>query len=309
MANQITTAVATGANYNVLSDLIRTVYAKEIEFHAQPALRFDQFAAVKTELGVNPGLTVTMVTYDNLTEGGAINEDADLESQYMNTSTVSITVGEYGNAVGVSELLLRTSFDDVLSSASRLLGNDYAKVVDGLLRTAALTGTNIKYGYSSGAAAADRGSITASHLFNTDLVKDGVEVLATNDAPYIAGGGYVCLVHPHQARNLRDDGAWINASNYGDPTALFRGEIGRYENVRFIETTQMPILTGAGSGSTDVYRGVMLGLDAYGWAIALPVEMRDDGVQNYGRRHSIAWYNIMGAGKLHNGRMVTLETA
>lgn len=305
MADKFTSASVSGANYNILSDLIRSVYSKEIEFAALPALRFDQFAAVKNELGVSPGLTVTMVTYDNLTAGAAIAEDADLETQFMTSSTVSITVSEYGNAVGVSELLLRSSFDDVLASASKLLGNDYAKVADGILRTAALTGTNVKYGYSGGVAAGSRTAITSNHKFSTELVKDGAEVLAVGDTPYIGGSGYVCFVHPHQARAIRDDTAWINASNYGDPTLLFRGEIGRYENVRFIETTQMPTV----SSTVTVYRAVMFGLDAYGWAISLPVEMRDDGVQNFGRRHSIAWYAIMGAGKLHNGRLCTLESA
>lgn len=302
---KISSASVTAGDYAALSDVIRTVYAREIEFAALPALRYDQFANVRTELGVSPGLQITFITYDNLTAGGDLDEDEDLDTQAMGTSTVNITVKEYGNAVGVSELLLRSSFDDVLASAARLLGNDYAKVVDSLLRNAVLTGTNVKYAYSAGVAAANRAALTSSHKFNSDLVKDGAEVLAVGDTPYIGGGGYICFVHPHQARNMRDDGAWINASNYGDPTALFRGEIGRYENVRFIETTQQPII----SGAPDVYQAVMFGLDAYGWAVALPVEMRDDGVQNFGRRHSIAWYNIMGAGKLHNSRICLLESA
>ena len=304
MANQITHAVTAGANYNVLSDLIRVVYAKEIEFAALPALRFEQFADIKTELGVNPGLTVTMVTYDNLTAGAVLTEGTDMDTKYMSSSTVSITVAEYGNAVAVSELLLRTSFDDVLSSAAKLLGNDYGKVKDGIMRTAALTTTNVKYAYSGGVAAANRLAITATHYFSTDPVKDAVEVLATNDAPYVDGSGYVCLIHPRQARYMRDDNAWINASNYGAPEQLFTGEIGKYENVRFIETTQMPTVV----STVTVYQAIMVGLDAYGLAIGLPVEMRDDGVKNFGRVHAVAWYNIMGAALLHNGRAVRIES-
>lgn len=50
------------ANYvagtNKLTDAIRAVYSKEIEFKAMPSMRFFQFATMKTELGVEPGLSI-----------------------------------------------------------------------------------------------------------------------------------------------------------------------------------------------------------------------------------------------------------
>jgi len=81
MADQTTHAVVTGANYNVLSDVIKTIYAREIEFQAQPALRFEQFADKKTELGVTPGRVITMITYDNLGAGGALTEGTAMETK------------------------------------------------------------------------------------------------------------------------------------------------------------------------------------------------------------------------------------
>jgi len=305
MADQTTHAVVTGANYNVLSDVIKTIYAREIEFQAQPALRFEQFADKKTELGVTPGRVITMITYDNLGAGGALTEGTAMETKYMASSTVNITVVEYGNAIAVSEYLLQVSFDDIMSSATKLLGHDYQKILDGILRDAAYTTTNVKYAYSGGVAAANRAAISATHLFSTDVVKDSAETLATANTPYVDGSGYVCIVHPHQARAMRDDSAWINASNYGAPEQLFKGEIGKYENVRFIETTQISTV----SSTVTVYKAIMLGLAGYGWAVGLPVEMRDNGVQDFGRVHSLAWYSIMGAGKLNNGRMCVLESA
>ena len=43
-----------------LSQAVLTVYSKEIMFHAQPVLRYAQFATKKTELGVTPGLKITL---------------------------------------------------------------------------------------------------------------------------------------------------------------------------------------------------------------------------------------------------------
>ena len=55
----------------LFSDGTRLVYSREIEFKALPIMRFSQFATQKTELGVEPGLTISMLTYDNLKLGGA----------------------------------------------------------------------------------------------------------------------------------------------------------------------------------------------------------------------------------------------
>ena len=56
------------------TDGVRLVYSREIEFKALPLMRFTQFATQKTELGVEPGLTISMLTYDNLKLGGALEE-------------------------------------------------------------------------------------------------------------------------------------------------------------------------------------------------------------------------------------------
>jgi hypothetical protein len=46
----------------------------------------------------------------------------------------------------------------------------------------------------------------------------------------------------------------------------------------------------------DVYESIMIGDNAFGHAIALPVELRDGGVLDFGREHALAWYSIWGLG-------------
>lgn len=286
-----------------LTDAIREVYSKQIQFSSQPVLRFEQFAVQQTELDTEPGETINILRYDNLTLGGALTETSVITPQKLSSSQVQITVTEYGNAVAVSEKLLRVSFDNVMSSTARLLGHDYAKVIDTLLRDTVLATTNVVY---SGTAT-QRSEVVA--VFSTKLVKDAVEVLATNNAPKIAGDFYICFLHPHQARGMRDDTNWVNASHYAGSTQIFNGEIGRYEDVRFIETTQMPIVTSFSGPATDVYQAMMMGEDAYGLAFGLPVELRDNGIEDFGRKHALAWYSIAGAGILVEDRLVRMESA
>jgi len=322
-ADKTTTAVVNGGDNVKFTDAVRTVYSKEIEYKALPNMRFYQFATVKTELGVEPGLTISMLVYNNLTLGGALTEMTKMETQALSGSTHQLTVQEYGNAIAASELLVQSSFDDIMAQATTLLGRDYALVLDCALRDAALGNTSIIYASKSdGTKVTARASLDATCKLKVSTVKDAIEILATNNAPKAVGGGYwICFIHPHQSRDLRDDSAWINASNYGAPEQLFTGEIGRIDDTRFIETTLMSngaasvddpaykaALKEAGSDDSNVYQAVIFGDAYFGVAFSLPVEMRDNGVEDFGRKRSLAWYAIFGVGRLHNDYGVVLET-
>lgn len=320
-ADTASSAVTNNADFIKFTDAVRVVYSKEIEFKALPNMRFMQFATVKTELGVEPGLTISMLTYDNLVMGGALVEGTDMQTQNLSGSTKQITVQEYGNAVKVTELLLQSSFDDIMASATTLLGRDYALVVDCELRDTALSGTNVVYAdKSDGTKNTARNQLDKTSIMKVSTVKDAIEILSTNNAPKAVGGAYwICFVHPHQSRGLRDDPAWINASNYGAPEQLFSGEIGRIDDCRFIETTLM--CNGAAAttdpsydanmknGDLPLYKAVLFGDAYYGIAFSLPVELRDNGVEDFGRKRSLAWYAIFGVGKLNDGYGVVIETA
>ena len=268
----------------LFSDGVRLVYSREIEFKALPIMRFSQFASQKTELGVEPGLTISMLTYDNLKLGGALEEMKSMSTQALSGSMKQITVQEHGNAVSNSELLIQSSFDDIMATTTTLLGRDYALVMDCELRDVALSGTNIVYGGGKSA----RKDITAEDKLQVSTIKDAIEILATNNAPKYSNLYWICFVHPHQSRDLRDDSAWINASNYGAPDQLFTGEIGRIDDTRFIETTLMcngkvaetdpaykaELKKGAEGNQVDIYQSVIFGDQYYGIAWSLPVELR-----------------------------------
>lgn len=318
-----TVATSTGATNGgtLFSNGTRLVYSREIEFKALPIMRFSQFATQKTELGVEPGLTISMLTYDNLKLGGTLEEMKNMSTQALSGSMKQITVQEHGNAVSNSELLIQSSFDDIMATTTSLLGRDYALVMDCELRDVALSGTNIVYAGGK----TSRATITESDKLQVSTIKDAIEVLATNNAPKYNNMYWICFVHPHQSRDLRDDSAWINASNYGAPEQLFTGEIGRIDDTRFIETTLMcngkasatdpayKEYLKKGKGTTanvaDIYQAVIFGDQYYGIAWSLPVELRDNGVEDFGRKRSLAWYAIWGTGLLHNDYGVVIETA
>lgn len=308
-------------------NLLRPVYSKEIMLNALPVMRFYQFAKVHTELLTTPGTTIKMMTFNNIKRGVALTEGVRMKTQALSTAMKDISVKEYGNAISVTEMALKASFVDLMEQSVIQLARDLAIVIDVLLRDTALkggSGTSTIYGrQTTGAKISARENITKDvNTLTVATIKDGLEILATNNAPRWESDYYICFVHPHQSRTLRDDPAWINISNYAAPTHQFYGEIGRIDNVRFIETTMMcngaaPLdsdaykveLHQSGAASADVYQAVLFGENYYGFAIGMSPEIRDGGIVDFSREHSIAWYGIFGAGCLNPEYGVIIETA
>lgn len=289
-----------------------------------PILRFEQFAVKKTELGVQPGLTVNFARYNNLPAAKQLVEGVRMETNALAASMFSITVAEHGMAIAVSELLLNASFDDVMATASRLLGRNMAMYLDAQARDTLLQASSVLYGYNKfalteaqrsplspydrGTAAANRAALTGQYDFTAALTKDITETLATKNVPRL-GDSYVTFVHPHQSRRLRDDPEWIEVTKYASPGNFMLGEIGRINDNVFIETTQVTQVTnGSGTTPAPVYQAITIGDNAFGHAISLPVELRDGGVLDFGREHALAWYAIWGLGLITDQAVVISET-
>jgi N4-gp56 family major capsid protein len=325
-----------------LSPAIQQIWSKEILFQAMPVLRFEQFAVKKTELGVQPGLTINFMRYNNLAIDSAsaeLTEGERMEPTSLTASQIQITVKEHGKAVAVTELLLNASFDDVMASASRLLGRHMAQSMDQQARNT-LYQSAIPFGGGSAVppsvvfgrtAATTRGAISpydagtegtaaSPGYLSPASIKDAVEVLASENIPRL-GDTYVCFVHPSQSRSLRDWPEFIEVTKYAAPGNFMLGEIGRIYDVVFIETTQVQkgVDTGiaaldSDAGTTGVqanaeaYSAIMIGDNAFGHAISLPVELRDGGVIDFGREHGLAWYAIWGFGMITAESRVIINT-
>ena len=244
-----------GAN-SQLTQAIQTIWSKEILFQSMPILRFEQFAVKKTELGVAPGLQINFMRYNNLGAASSLVEGVRMSTHALTAQQFSITVAEHGYAIAVSELLLNASFDDVMASASRLLGRNMALYLDGQARDTLMAASSAIYGYqapevstakygayNNGTPAADRVGLTGDYYLSPAVVKDAVETLATKNIPRL-GETYVAFVHPHQSRKLRDNPEFIEVTKYAAPGNFMLGEIGRLYDCVFIETTQVEKVPG-----------------------------------------------------------------
>ena len=143
--------VTTGST--MMGPAIQTIWSKEILFQSMPVLRFEQFAVKKTELGTMPGLTVNFMRYNNLpVPTGPLVEGVRMKTHAITANQYAITVAEQGFAVAVSELLLNASFDDIMASASRLLGRNMALYMDSQARATISRASSVVFGYKKPAA-------------------------------------------------------------------------------------------------------------------------------------------------------------
>jgi N4-gp56 family major capsid protein len=351
-----------------LNQAIQTIWSKEILFQAMPILRFEQFAVKKTELGVAPGLRVNFLRYKNFAvDPSPLTEGVRMTTSALTAEQIAITVAEHGYAVAVSELLLNASFDDVMASASRLLGRHMAQYLDVQARNTLSAATSAVFGYDrsgitggaftnydEGTAATAISQLDGNHKLTTGAIKDAALTLAGKNIPRL-GETYVQFVHPKQSRDLRSNPEFIEVTKYAAPGNFMLGEIGRLYDVVFIETTQIKKLAAGGSyttsslvgapasavsipassntapgsggnpesadytvekgyltsatgNSADVYESIMIGDNAFGHAISLPVELRDGGVLDFGREHALAWYAIWGLGVITDQAIVKVYT-
>ena len=329
MPSVLSSAVNTGPGFDVLAGAIRPVYSQEIRFNALPNLRFPNLATRKEELNGQPGRQINMPLMGIFKRGGRLNEGIRVNVNPMSMSQTSLTVTENGNAIGVTEYLLQTSFYDNMAAASMLLGRDLAVTLNYQLRDIVRAGTNKIYGGNK----ASRSALTTRDVFDKTVCDLILESLSGNNSPKFDGEYYVVFVTPHQVSTLRQCQGWHGAQLYANTGRVFRGEAGMMSDMRFIESTAVSnglfnqidpttgqytdvgfdptLASGAGSPPNQavIHQAVAVGEYSYGYGASLLPELRDNGIKDFGREHAVMWYSIDGEVILEPLNSFVIETS
>ena len=225
-----------------LSDEMRTYYSDYLIDNAEPNLIHDQFAQ-KHPIPKHGGKTIRFRKYDPLPKlTTALSEGVTPDGQALNMGVVEATVHQYGGYVEFSDLLLLTAVDNNLVMATKLLGSQAGRTLDTITREVLCGGTNVQY-------AADDvdaryllcgGQSEGNHYMSVECIKRAVRSLKNQNAEKI-NGAYACIIHPDCAYDLTNDPCWKFPHQYADTKALYEGEIGMIEGVRFVESTEAKV--------------------------------------------------------------------
>lgn len=238
-----------------LSPEMKTFYDKVLIKSAEPELVHDQFAQ-KRPIPKGSGKKIEFRQFSSLPKAlTPLTEGVTPDGQSLTVTKIEATVDQFGGYVTTSDMLNLTAFDQVQAETLRILGSQAGRTSDTITREVLASGTA-----RQGKA---RGSIAATDKLTIADIKKAVKTLKRNNAPKIADS-YVAIIHPDTAYDLMNDQEWQEAVKYTESNRIYNGEIGHMYGVRFVESTEAKIFSGAGASGADVYATVVLGADAYG---------------------------------------------
>ena len=300
-----------------MPDEIKTYYDDYLIDCSSPKLVHDQFGQ-KRPIPAGRGKTIEFRKVSPLPVSTTpLTEGVTPESQKLTISTVEAPVQQYGGYVELSDMVVLTAIDNNLVIAAKQLGAQAGKTLDAITREVLAGGTNVQYaeGQVTQRSQLVGGKAEGNHYLTVDAVPRAVRTLKKQDAEPI-GDSFIGIIHPDVAYDLMSDPKWVNVKSYSDPEGIYEGEIGKIENVRFVETSEAKVFEGAGAEGRDVYATLILGDNAYGTTeiegggLTLIVKQLGSGGASdpLDQRASVAWKATKAAVRLQEAYMVRIET-
>lgn len=280
----------------------------------QPLVKFRQFADVRdaSQQGKKKGDVYTWDVFSDVSSvGGVLLETNTMPETNFTITQGTLTIQEAGNSVPYSGKLDNLSKFPVMELVQKVLKNDAVKTFDRmswaqfnqtLLRIIPTGGTD-----TAAITLFTNGTVTGTNsiAFSNLHAKSIVDVMKERNIPAYVGDDYYAIAWPSTLRTFKNNLETIHQYTETGFKLIMNGEIGRYENIRYVEQTN--IVKGI---STDGITGTpwvngksdwifFFGNDTVAEAVAVPEEMRGKIPTDYGRSKGVAWYYLGGFGIVH----------
>ena len=302
-----------------LSDEMKTYYSMRLINLAEPELIHDQFGQ-KHPIPKNSGKTIEFRKYDSLPKASTpLTEGVTPDGQALNVTTITSDLHQYGGWTPLTDVLQMTAIDNNVVQATRVLASQAGRTMDSITRDVLAGGTNVLYAPKQNADGTETEVKSRKELDKTCTLtpklffRAAAQLGAMNADPI--GDSYIAIIHPYAAYDLKTCKEFVEAHKYADPETMYRGEIGKLGNIRFVETSEAKIWkdTTCPSGLA-VFGTLVLGAHAYG-----VTELEGGGLEHivkqlgYGddplnQRASVGWKGMRAAERLVEQYMVRIES-
>lgn len=285
----------------------------------QPMVKFRQFCDVKDAAfqGKNKGERFNWNVYSNVATGGAaLTETSTMPVTNFTIAQGQLTITEYGNSVPYTGKLDNLSEQPVKELIEKVLKFDCVKTLDAAafaqfnatpLVVAPVLGTDVA---AVSLSITGSTTITNNVAFRLGHMKSIMDLMKERNIPAYIGDDYVAIGRPATFRALKVDLEAIfkyQAEGFG---MLLSGEIGRYENMRIVEQTNIASAAWSNAMSDQIF---FIGEDTVAEAVAVAEELRGKIPGDFGRDMGVAWYYLGGFGlaqtQAANARIVKWGTA
>lgn len=293
---------------------VQAAYDRSMFMSLRARLFYDDLATVEPTMQDKPGLVVNFTIYDDLADSTAeLGETTDVEVVALSDSQTSVTIREYGNAVLSTAKLRGSTFDPTFSPhAANIVGRNAAQSIDTICRDVLHGGTNVSY-----ISQTARASLVATNTITASAIREQVANLrAANVDTW--DDRYFGSIHPHVSVDLRENtggAGWTDPVNYSDAQRRWKGEIGTFEGVSFVETPRSPIFADGGAGTVDAYATLIVGKEAMAKAYSSTVSAARPQVvlgpvtDRLKRFVPVGWYWMGGYARFREEALRRIESA
>ena len=231
----------------------------------------------------------------------------------------TLTITEAGNSVPYSGKLDNLSAHPVKEIINKVLKHDAQKCFD-ILAHAQFNACKLRVNPASKTSTtaltlSTGGTCTGTNkiAFKKQHVGLVTDLMKERNIPPYVGDDYYAIAWPSTYRTLKGDLEGVHQYTAAGFQLIMNGEIGRYENMRFVEQTFIPkggaadsTTWSAQTSTSDAWNNALsswiffMGEDTVAEAIAVPEEMRGKIPSDFGRSMGVAWYYLGGFGIVHD---------
>lgn len=300
MAAHTWTQDAPGAPYknHDLSSKIRMASIK--------AAKFMQFVRPEEGYGKKRGesVSITRISNVDVPADDTLSENDRIPEDTISLSIQAITVAERGRAIPYTKLSVDLAHFDLANAIQKKLMDQLKLSMDITSATAFKAGkvkaipTGVAETTFDTDGTASSAAVSNLNMFHVESIRDYM-FSTLNIAPY-SGDDYVCIMATKAKRGLMRDPAWTDWKKYTDPSAKYNGEVGRIENIRFVESNHTSALSDSKGTGSVLGEAVFFGEDPVVMAVAEdPHLVAEDNVgHDFGRQKAVAWYGNYGYGQI-----------
>ena len=296
------------------TSLVQSAYDRLVEFalRAQPMIR--SVADKRPARQAMPGSSVVLQIHNDLAQAtSALTETTDPDSVAIpSTSSVTVTLNEYGNAALVTRKLQLFSLADVDPAIANIVAFNMADSIDEVAQAALVGGSNIRYATGGASTPAARNEIAAEDIITAADIRFAIAKLRAGKAVPRKGSLFWCGIHPEVSHDLRAEtgsGAWRLPHEYQSNEAIWAGEIGTFEGAYFVETPRMKQATD-GASSARVFRTILAGQQALAEAVAEePHTVIGPVTDKLMRFRPIGWYGVLGFARYREASLYRIESS
>ena len=259
---------------------VNNFYDRTLLERAMPLMLHTRWAQVR-DLPKNAGTKVIKFRrYGNLTAATTpLQEGVTPAGSQLSVTDITATVAQYGDYITVTDVVTYESEDAVLMEAAEIMGDQNGDTIDQLCRDIMNAGTGAIY---SGSGNTQTSDVAAGDVITLANLDSAIATLKANNAKKItrqinASTGYatspikaafISIIHPVIAVKVRTlavaASMWTPVEKYASQSGVMEGEIGSYDDIRFVETNNAKVKLLAGTGTIDVYCTLVFGANAYG---------------------------------------------